>query len=91
MSAFYDVKGDIEALFGPLALSFESAHHPALHPGRSARILLDGGAIGWIGELHPRWQQQYDLAQAAVWFEVELDALAKSGVPKALDISRFPR
>jgi phenylalanyl-tRNA synthetase beta chain len=87
---FYDVKGDVEALFFPRLLSFEAAPHPASHPGRSAHILLDQRAIGWIGELHPRWQQQYDLAQAAVWFEVDLAALMEGSVPKASEVSRFP-
>ncbi len=87
---FHDVKGDVEALFFPRLLDFEAAHHPASHPGRSARIRLDGREIGWIGELHPQWQHQYDLAQTAVWFEVDLGALAESGVPKVTDISRFP-
>jgi len=87
---FYDVKGDVEALFAPRQLRFVAGHHPASHPGRSARILLDDLAIGWIGELHPQWQQQYDLAQAAVWFEVEMGALAQGGVPKAVEVSRFP-
>jgi phenylalanyl-tRNA synthetase beta chain len=87
---FYDVKGDIEALFAPRTLTFQAALHAASHPGRSARILLDGRAIGWIGELHPQWQQQYDLPQAVVWFELELAALTQGSVPKAMDISRFP-
>jgi len=87
---FYDVKGDIEALFVPRSLTFQTAHHPASHPGRSARILLDGRDIGWLGELHPQWQQQYDLPQSAVWFEVELGALIQDAVPKLADISRFP-
>ncbi len=87
---FYDVKGDVEALFAPRSLSFQAAPHAASHPGRSARILLDGRAIGWIGELHPQWQQQYGLPQAVVWFEVELAALTQANVPKATDISRFP-
>jgi phenylalanyl-tRNA synthetase beta chain len=87
---FYDVKGDIEALFAPRSLNFQAASYPASHPGRSARILLDGRAIGWIGELHPQWQQQYDLPQAVVWFEIELAALAQGNVPKLADISRFP-
>jgi phenylalanyl-tRNA synthetase beta chain len=87
---FYDVKGDVEALFAPRNLSFQAAPYPASHPGRSARILLDGRAIGWIGELHPQWQQQYDLPQAVVWFEVELTALTQDSVPKLTDISRFP-
>lgn len=87
---FYDMKGDVEALFFPRQLNFEAAHHPASHPGRSARIRLDGREIGWVGELHPQWQHQYDLAQTAVWFEVDMGALAESGVPKVIDISRFP-
>lgn len=87
---FYDVKGDIEALFAPRNLTFQAAAHPASHPGRSARILLDGRAIGWVGELHPQWQQKNDLPQALVWFEVELAALTQSAVPKLQDISRFP-
>ncbi len=87
---FYDVKGDVEALFAPRELGFQAAQHPASHPGRSASILLDGQSIGWIGELHPQWQQQYDLPQTAVWFEVELAALCQISVPRLVDISRFP-
>jgi phenylalanyl-tRNA synthetase beta chain len=87
---FFDVKGDVEALFAPRPLSFQAAPHPASHPGRSARILLDGQAIGWLGELHPQWQQQYDLPQAVVWFEVELEALIQDRVPRLSDVSRFP-
>jgi phenylalanyl-tRNA synthetase beta chain len=87
---FYDVKGDVEALFAPRSLSFEATVHSASHPGRSARILLDGKAIGWIGELHPQWQQQYDLPQAVVWFEVELAALLAAHVPVASEVSKLP-
>ncbi|MDD2700557.1 MAG: phenylalanine--tRNA ligase subunit beta [Sideroxydans sp.] len=87
---FYDVKGDLEALFAPRILSFQAAEHPASHPGRSARILLDGVAIGWLGELHPQWQQQYDMPLPATWFEVQLSALVQAAVPKTEEISRFP-
>ncbi len=87
---FYDVKGDVEALFAPRSLSFAAAVHSASHPGRSARILLDGKAIGWIGELHPQWQQQYDLPQSVVWFEVELAALMADRVPSASEVSKLP-
>jgi phenylalanyl-tRNA synthetase beta chain len=87
---YYDVKGDVEALFFPRLPSFEAAHHPASHPGRSARILLDQRPVGWIGELHPQWQQQYDLAQAAVWFELDLAALTEDSVPRSTEVSRFP-
>jgi phenylalanyl-tRNA synthetase beta chain len=86
---FYDVKADIEALFAPQALRFVAAAHPALHPGRSAQIYCGEQAIGWIGELHPCWQQQYDMAQPAVWFEVELGVLTQAKVPRMNEIAKF--
>ncbi len=86
---FYDVKADVEALFAPQALRFVAAAHPALHPGRSAQIYCGEQAVGWIGELHPRWQQQYDMAQPAVWFEVELGALTQAKVPRMSEIAKF--
>jgi phenylalanyl-tRNA synthetase beta chain len=51
--------------------------------------LLDGQPIGWIGEIHPLWQQRYDLPQAAVWFEVEVSALLAGAAPRASDVSKF--
>ncbi len=87
---FYDVKGDVEALFPPCALRFVAEPHPASHPGRSARIYADGQPVGWIGELHPQWQQHYELPQSAAWFEVELVALTQIVAPHAGEISRFP-
>jgi len=87
---FFDVKGDVEALFAPRVLTFQASEHPASHPGRSARMLLDGLAIGWIGELHPQWQQQYDLPQPALWFELDLAALMHGDVPRLVAVSRFP-
>jgi len=87
---FYDVKGDVEALFAPASLDLVAATHPASHPGRSAQILMDGRAVGWIGELHPQWQQQYELPQSVVWFEADLEALMQSAVPRAAEVSKFP-
>lgn len=87
---FYDMKGDVEALFAPRRLTLQASPHPASHPGRSARILLEGRQVGWIGELHPQWQQQNDLPQPALWFEVELSALKQGSLPKLATVSRFP-
>jgi len=86
---FYDVKADVDALFAPQTLRFVAAAHPALHPGRSAQIFCGEQMVGWIGELHPHWQQQYDMAQACVWFEVELGALTQAKVPHMSEIAKF--
>jgi phenylalanyl-tRNA synthetase beta chain len=80
----------VEALLQGRDVRFDAAPHPALHPGKSARILCDGAAAGWIGELHPRWQQKYDLRAAAVLFELELEQAAAASVPAYNEISRFP-
>ncbi len=87
---FFDIKADLEALFAPQALRFIKAEHPALHPGRSAQIELAGKVIGFIGELHPRWQQKYDLPLAPVLFEVDALALQARRIPAFQEISKFP-
>ncbi len=87
---FFDVKADLEALLFPRVAEFERAAHPALHPGRSARVLLDGRAIGFIGELHPVWVQRYELGTAPVVFEIELEALLDTVTPAYREVSRFP-
>lgn len=87
---FYDLKGDLEALFAPRQLSFERLSDPALHPGRAAAVLLDGRHIGVIGELHPVWVQRYDLGPSPVAFEVELDAALAGVLPACGEISRMP-
>jgi phenylalanyl-tRNA synthetase beta chain len=71
-------------------LKFEASGHPALHPGRSARVLLDGSEVGWLGELHPRWQQKYELPQPVVLFEVDAESLTRAPFPRPETPSKFP-
>ena len=87
---FFDVKADLEALFAPAVLRFSKLEHPALHPGRSAQVLLGDQVVGFIGELHPRLQQKYDLPLAPVLFEVDALALQQRQVPAYVEISKFP-
>lgn len=87
---YFDVKADLEALFLPRTLTFVKTEHPALHPGRSANVLLDGEIVGFIGELHPRWQQKYDLPLAPVVFEIDAIAVQRLDVPSYKEISKFP-
>jgi phenylalanyl-tRNA synthetase beta chain len=86
---FFDVKGDMEALLAPVQASFAPVLHPALHPGRSASVSVDGQVIGFIGELHPKWRQAYELAQAPVVFELALDAVVKRRTPRFEAVSKF--
>ena len=78
---FFDVKGDLEALLAPAVARFVAAPHPALHPGRSAAIELDGARVGVVGELHPRWRQAYELPGSVIVFEVDAEALLRRALP----------
>lgn len=86
---FYDVKADVEALTRGCA-RFVADHHPALHPGQSARIEVNGMAVGWIGGLHPKWQQHHQLPSGAVLFELDLEPLLDIGLPRFTEVAKFP-
>jgi len=85
---FYDVKADVEKLLAPHKAEFVAAEHPALHPGRSAQVLLGGVVIGHVGELHPRWRQAWELSSAPVVFELSLDAVTARTVPVAQGVAK---
>jgi len=87
---FFDLKADLELLIAPRTARYEPAQHPALHPGRSARVLLEGRPVGWLGELHPAWLQKYELPGVAVLFEIDAEALREVGLPAFHEVSRFP-
>jgi phenylalanyl-tRNA synthetase beta chain len=87
---FYDVKADVEALFSSQELSFEPIIHPALHPGRSARIMLKHQPVGVLGELHPRLVEKYSLGQAPIVFELELADLLMIPPTRYTEVSRLP-
>ncbi|WP_310628392.1 phenylalanine--tRNA ligase subunit beta [Limnohabitans sp.] len=87
---FFDVKADVEALLAPAVPQFEAAEHPAMHPGRCAKVLVNGQAVGHVGELHPRWRQSWELTQAPVMFELSLDAVLHRDVPKSAGVAKFP-
>jgi phenylalanyl-tRNA synthetase beta chain len=87
---YFDAKADVEALIAPKVARYEAAAHPALHPGRSAQVILDEVPIGWVGELHPRWQQKYGLPSPAALFELDLEALGRVDLPRYREVSKYP-
>jgi phenylalanyl-tRNA synthetase beta chain len=86
---FYDMKGDVEALLSPLRPEFVPYEHPAMHPGRCASIRVDGQQVGVLGELHPRWRQQWELPHTPLLFEIDLDTVAARKVPAFEPVPKF--
>jgi phenylalanyl-tRNA synthetase beta chain len=85
---FFDVKANVDVLIGK-ACSYEKAEHTALHPGQSAKILLNGKAIGWLGKLHPKWQQHYDLPKSTYLFELDASVVLSRQLPAYQEVSKL--
>jgi phenylalanyl-tRNA synthetase beta chain len=91
---FFDIKGNLESLVALVGASdrvqYKAAVHPALHPGQSAEVLVDGRSAGWLGKLHPSLQQELGLLGPVYLFELELEALGEGVLPRFHELSRFP-
>ncbi|CEK11743.1 phenylalanine--tRNA ligase subunit beta [Legionella hackeliae] len=91
---FYDLKGDLEALFALLQIedvSFTAAQHAALHPGKSAKIIIANQETGWCGVLHPRIADALDIHDDVVMFELRLNPLISETTSRYQQISKFPQ
>jgi phenylalanyl-tRNA synthetase beta chain len=92
---FYVVKGILDGLFDMLGLQnridYTQAKLDGMHPGRTAEILLDGKAIGFVGQVHPRVQKENDLKETYV-FELALTDVLHAEVEdiRYAPIPRFP-
>lgn len=91
---FFDLKGDLERILSLTAvrndLQFVAKQFPALHPGQSAAIVLDGKEVGFIGTVHPSIVQKLGIKGKPVVFEILAEAVANRPVPAAKEISKFP-
>jgi phenylalanyl-tRNA synthetase beta chain len=91
---FYDLKSDVEALFGLTGhagvISYIAAPHESLHPGRSAAVMHGNTRLGWLGQLHPETARKLEIRDAPWLFELAIDLSFRSEVPVFADISRFP-
>jgi phenylalanyl-tRNA synthetase beta chain len=89
---FFDVKGDLESLFGRLGgdFSFKVGQHPALHPGQTAEVFLNNQSVGLIGRLHPQIQKSQNFIGRVYLFELCLNKILKGKVPSYKEVSKFP-
>lgn len=84
---FYDIKATVDTLTHGKA-EYRVEEHNALHPGQSARVYLDGRAIGWLGKLHPKWQQHFNLAKNTYLFELEALPLLHTPVAQYVEVPK---
>lgn len=91
---FFDVKGDLQALFHQLNIKdvkFVRNAHSALHPGKSAQIIIEGQPAGWCGCLHPGLADALDIDGEVYLFELAVAALIRTTTIRYAPISKFPQ
>ncbi len=76
---FFDVKGALDAALARVTnheIAYEPSEHPALHPGRTARITANGEWVGTIGEVRPDLAHELGVSDMRlVVAEVDLTAI----------------
>ena len=92
---FYDLKGDLEAM---LSLNIKASQLRFLpsdelsyfHPGQSARICIDGKAVGMIGAIHPELLAEIGIKQKVFAFELNFNSNYRPRVKKYSALSKYP-
>jgi phenylalanyl-tRNA synthetase beta chain len=91
---FFELKGDLEAIFKLTAaseqFSFVAAQREGLHPGQTAEIFRNGQSAGFMGKIHPQTQKAFDIDEPVFLFELELKRLSQRKLPKFAPLSKFP-
>ena len=91
---FFALKGAIETLLRGLHLAdvrFEPATHPTVVANRTARLVVDGEPVGFLGQLRPEVQSAFDLDGPAVFLaELDLDRLL-ARVSMTFPVAAVPR
>ena len=83
VEAFRSFKGDVEnllAAFGRSQLSFDRETAEYFHPGRSARVLMDGGVVAQFGQIAESVKAARKLRQDVFLAELDLEQLYARGL-----------
>ncbi|ELY46277.1 phenylalanine--tRNA ligase subunit beta [Natronorubrum sulfidifaciens] len=76
-AGYEDAKARLQALARKFDVDLETppTDHPAFISGRTAAVVIDGEAVGVIGEVHPTVLIEYDLEVPVAAFEFDLESL----------------
>jgi phenylalanyl-tRNA synthetase beta chain len=91
---FFDAKGVVEGLLrqSGVAAIFEPGSDGSLHSGQQAAVVIDGKKLGVVGEVHPKVRENFEIAEPAYLFEIDLAALVPFTMAQRTfkPIPRFP-
>lgn len=93
---FFAIKGMLEEAFKKLwvpGIAYEAVHdNPTFHPGRCAKILLNGEPVGWVGEAAPKVLTNYGVDTGAYLAQFDVAKIFDARVTgqKFKPLPKFP-
>ncbi len=93
---FFSAKGELEAIFAalnmPKARYTADSTNPSYHPGRCAKVTVNGVDVGYIGQIHPLVAQNYDIDTEVFCAEINFTMLAELQLPEAtyVPLPKYP-
>ncbi len=93
---FFSVKGELEAIFKGLNVkkaTYTAVNdNPTYHPGRCAKVTVDGVDVGFMGQIHPIVAANYGMDMDVYAVEVSLTKLFDLQQPEAtyVPLPKYP-
>ena len=84
---FFTLKGELEAVFAGMRLKKASytadRTNPSYHPGRCAKVSIDGMEVGVMGQVHPLVAKNYGIDADVYCAEINFTKLLQCQLPDA--------
>ncbi|MEJ6950016.1 phenylalanine--tRNA ligase subunit beta [Natronospora cellulosivora (SeqCode)] len=92
---FFYLKGIIENYFDSIGVKnyrFEASEISYLHPGRTAKIMINNMEIGFIGEIHPEIIEELDLKERAAIYQIDIKKIFDNAslLNKYQELPKYP-
>jgi phenylalanyl-tRNA synthetase beta chain len=91
---FFDAKAYVQQIFdrSGVEVSYAASEEYGLLGGRSAELRVGGGAVGVLGQVHPKTAETFGLADDVYLFEIRLEDLLPhvKPVPHYRALAKFP-
>ncbi len=82
---FFTLKGELEAILNGLRVKKASytavKDNPSYHPGRCAKVTVDGVDVGYMGQVHPLVAKNYGLDTEVYCAEINFSQLFELRLP----------
>ena len=93
---FFTLKGELEAILDGLHIKKARysavSDNPTYHPGRCAKVTIDGIDVGYMGQIHPLVAQNYDIDSEVYCAEINFNMLFDLQLPEAtyVPLPKYP-